>query len=378
MNAAYMSPSLLASETAWVAGARRKSTPWEVAKPDFYDSVEQLRTATAKLIGAAPDCIALVPSASYGVAVAAANLQPRLSATANIVSLGGEHTSNRFVWQQMAAKMGILMKIVPPPTLLPPGVNWGNRVLEEIDANTAVVAVTPMFWLDGTRLPLELLAARCKEVGAALVVDATQCVGATPFDVNKIEVDFLVCAGYKWLLWPYGLGFLYAHPKWHGGNGVEQHGWADPEQKSGRGLAMWGLSGGENEYGKLDLAERKTARRLEMGGRPFLDAVPAALAATEQLLAWDPARIAATLAPLTANIAEAAVTRGYSVPTVRSDHFIGIKTGSDSAALVSRLWKHHRVHVSARGQCIRVSPHVYNSTHSVQRLFAALDVECAR
>ena len=103
----------------------------------------------------------------------------------------------------------------------------------------------------------------------------------------------------------------------------------------------------------------------------------AALAATEQLIQWSPARIAATLAPLIDSVASAATVRGYTVPTKasRSPHFIGMRIGAGCASLVSRLWEHHRVHVSARGEYLRVAPHLYNSVHSIDRLFAALDAE---
>ena len=104
----------------------------------------------------------------------------------------------------------------------------------------------------------------------------------------------------------------------------------------------------------------------------------AALAATEQLVRWSPAQIAATLAPLIDGVASAAMARGYTVPAkdARSPHFIGMRVGEGCASLVSRLWDRHRVHVSARGEYLRVAPHLYNDMHSIDRLFAAID--CSR
>jgi hypothetical protein len=69
LNAAYMSPALAAAEAAGVAGARAKSTPWAIGGDDFYAGVERLRAAAGRLVGAAPDDVALIPSASYGLAV---------------------------------------------------------------------------------------------------------------------------------------------------------------------------------------------------------------------------------------------------------------------------------------------------------------------
>ena len=140
----------------------------------------------------------------------------------------------------------------------------------------------------------------------------------------------------------------------HAGVGIEQHGWGDPGQASGRALAMWGRPGGEAPDGALDLGEAESARRFDMGGRPFLTHVPMALAATEQLLAWGPARVAATLAPLTAAVVAGAQARGFGVPCDPSEHFVGLHAGGDCAGLVARLWARHRVHVSARGSYIRV------------------------
>ena len=80
-----------------------------------------------------------------------------------MVSLGGEHCSNRFVWQQAADEAGADVRAVLPPSALPAGA-WTAAVMEAIDLQTAVVAVAPVFWLDGTALDLQAVAARCREV----------------------------------------------------------------------------------------------------------------------------------------------------------------------------------------------------------------------
>lgn len=105
--------------------------------------------------------------------------------------------------------------------------------------------------MDGTALDLEAVGARCRDVGAAIVVDGTQCVGASPFDVRAVGADFLVCSGYKWLLCPYGVSFLYAAPKHYedatGPKALEEHGW--DSRDSGPGKATWGDPEGESRDG---------------------------------------------------------------------------------------------------------------------------------
>jgi selenocysteine lyase/cysteine desulfurase len=56
---------------------------------------------------------------------------------------------------------------------------------------------------------LERLSAATRKSGAYLVVDAIQAVGQLPVDVSRVEVDLLACGAQKWLLSPWGSGFVY-------------------------------------------------------------------------------------------------------------------------------------------------------------------------
>ena len=100
LNAAYIGPTLSTARDEWQAAAGAKSSPWEITKEDFYEPGERLRASFARLIGSAADDVALQPSASYGTATAAANV--RAERGQNVVTRGGEHVSNRFIWQQVA------------------------------------------------------------------------------------------------------------------------------------------------------------------------------------------------------------------------------------------------------------------------------------
>jgi selenocysteine lyase/cysteine desulfurase len=73
----------------------------------------------------------------------------------------------------------------------------------------AIGALPHCHWIDGGLLDLVAIGARCREVGSALVVDATQSLGALPLDLAAVRPDYLVRPDYKWLLGPYSLGYLY-------------------------------------------------------------------------------------------------------------------------------------------------------------------------
>ena len=84
--------------------------------------------------------------------------------------------------------------------------------------------------------------------------------------------------------------------------------------------------------------------------------------------------VSGTVQPMVGAIAEEARTRGWAVPEEPAPHMIGIRApGGWPTDLVGRLWTEHMVHVSVRGPCLRVSPHVYNRQGDVGALFAALD-----
>ena len=203
LNCAFMSPMLRDVEEAGIAAMRRKRTPFEMGPRDFFEDSDRLREAFASLIGA-PDAgrIAIVPSVSYGITAAARNLSPPRGS--NVVILAEQFPSNVYPWRRLAYDRELELRTVEAPvTDGSRGEAWNASLLEAIDSSTSVVAVPHYHWMDGTRFDLEAVGNRARELGAALVIDGTQSVGAAPFELATIRPDALVCAGYKWLLGPY-------------------------------------------------------------------------------------------------------------------------------------------------------------------------------
>ena len=61
-------------------------------------------------------------------------------------------------------------------------------------------------------------------------------------------------------------------------------------------------------------------------------------------------------------------------PSARSPHMIGLRSPTGwPADITARLWEEHSVHISARGPCLRISPHVCNDAADVEALFSGLD-----
>src|SRR5215203_544877 len=218
LNCAYMSPQLRSAREIGERAVSRKSRPWEITPDDFFEDAEKVRTLFARLVGGDADGVAIVPSVSYGIAVATANVQVREGE--KILILEDQFPSNVYSWRELAARSGAKLVTVSRP----PDNDWTSAVLDDLDEDSAVVAVPNCHWTDGSLLDLARIGERAREVGAALVVDAIQSLGAHPFDVREVQPDFLVASSYKWLLGPYGLGFLYAGERWREGEPIE-HNW---------------------------------------------------------------------------------------------------------------------------------------------------------
>ncbi len=356
LNCAYMSPQLRAVTEAGREAAGRKASPWRIAPADFFGESERARGLVARLLGARPDDVAIVPSASYGIGVAAANLP--VAAGQRILVLQDQFPSNVYPWFDLARRRGAQVATVPRPA----DGDWTPAVLERIDGRTAVAALPHCHWTDGSLVDLVRVGERCRAAGAALVLDLTQSAGALPFDAAEVRPDFAVAASYKWLLGPYSLGFLYVHPRHHQGTPLE-HNWIARE-------------GSEDFTGLVHYREefQPGARRFDVGERSHFGLMPMALTALEQLLAWGTGAVAETLAAVTGEIARRAQGLGLEVlpARLRAPHFLGLRfPGGVPAGLTERLAR-ERVFVSVRGSSVRVAPHLHATPADVDRLFAVL------
>lgn len=363
LNCAYMSPISVAVETAGMTGVARKRVPSRIATTDFFAEADRARALFARLVNAPdPARIAIIPSASYGLAIAARNLPAAAGQT--IVVTHEQFPANVYAWRRLAQDRGVEVRTVQPPADGEGrGRGWNARLLEAIDARTAIVALGHVHWTDGTKFDLEAIGRRAREVGAALVVDGTQSVGALPFDVQAVQPDALVCATYKWLMGPYSMGFAYLGPRFDAGEPLEE--------------TWMGRAGSENFKDLVNYRDdyQPGAVRYDMGEKSNFALMPMALAALEQVLDWQPARVQEYCAALTADLFERVRALGYTVeaPEYRGAHLFGLRApaGTDISAIGDRL-RERKVLVSLRGSALRVAPHVYNDARDIAALIDAL------
>ena len=220
-----------------------------------------------------------------------------------------------------------------------------------------------MHWTDGTLFDLVEVGRRCREVGAALVVDATQSVGAMPFDVEAVQPDMLTCATYKWLLGPYSVSLAYFGPRFDDGVPLEETWIARDHSEDFQNLVDY-----QDAY-------QRGAVRYDVSERANFFLLPIAAASLELLLEWKPERIQAYCAELTRDMLVEAGELGYSVEDERwrGSHLFGLRMpeGVDLASLKQKL-ADRNVSASLRGTALRLAPYVYNDLDDVDALMDVL------
>jgi selenocysteine lyase/cysteine desulfurase len=364
LNCAYMSPLSKRVQGAGAVGIQSEATPWTLTASDFFTGCDEARRLFARVVQATePERIAVIPAASYGMATVARNT--RLEAGQNVVTAHQQFPSNLHVWRRLCADSGAVLRVVEAPGADGDRAElWNERLVGSIDGDTALVAIGTVHWTDGTPFDLERIGERAREVGAALVVDGTQSVGAEPLDVGRIRPDALVCSAYKWLTGPYSIGLAYFGTRYDGGVPLEET-WAG--RRGSEDFASLVAPG--EEY-------RPGAVRYDMGESAAFVLVPMLVAALEQLLEWGVERIAEYVRDLArAALSDSRLAHMGIESDSSASHIFGLRLpGSvDPRQVQGRLAEAH-VHVSLRGPVIRVSPHVYNDAGDMEALLGALAV----
>ncbi|GAB3397674.1 cysteine desulfurase [Schumannella luteola] len=179
---------------------------------------EDARASVARFVGADPDEIVWTSNATeainlvaYGISNAslgrggAAAERFRLGPGDEIVSTEAEHHANLVPWQELAARTGATLRIIPVDD---DGVLDLDRLDEIVTERTKVLAFAHVSNVTGAIAPVATLVARARQVGALVVLDACQSVPHARVDLHALDVDFAAFSGHK-MLGPTGVGVLY-------------------------------------------------------------------------------------------------------------------------------------------------------------------------
>jgi selenocysteine lyase/cysteine desulfurase len=236
---------------------------------------------------------------------------------------------------------------------------WNSDILSAINHHTAVVAMGHIHWSNGILFDLKAIREKTKKHNALLIIDGSQSVGALPFSVRTFQPDALICAGYKWLFGPYACGYAYYGPYFDNGKPIENN-WANRVNSED----FTGLTAYEAVYKPL-------AGRYTMGESGSFIAIPMQKEALKQIIEWTPESIQQYCKEISKDAVKALIALGCEIEDDdnRAHHLFGIKLpeGLEIKDFKSRL-KKLNIHLSFRGNYIRISCHLFNTKADFERL----------
>ena len=342
------------------ASVAAKRRPHIVDDTSFFFVAANLRQTLATLIGASQDDIALTTGAGAGLATIAYAL--KWSAGDEVIIAGGEFPAHYATWKPMEAREGIKVQITHPQDQF----MQSGDLIAAMTPRTRVISVSHVRFDDGSILDASSLAAACKRNGTLLVLDVSQSCGAIPMDVSSLGADFIVCAGYKYLLSPWGTGFLWAKPENADLLRPGPYNWLSQDVETfarlnyvdprpARTLSRWDAAQASSIY-NFNLTV------MEASARFVLNATPALIHDHNQSLI---------------DYFFERLPDGYRLASPRQASHRGvfgcIEVGSrgDTESLYQTL-RDERFVVALREGKIRVAPHLPNSTQDMDRLLVSL------
>ena len=177
------------------------------------ESFEDARTRVASFIGAArPEEVVFTKNASEALNLVArvlgdagASHEHGISAGDEIVITEMEHHSNIVPWQLLAERTGATLRWF--------GITDEGRLdLDDLQRlvteRTKIVSLTWVSNMLGTINPVDAVIRRAREVGALVLIDASQAVPQLPVDVAALGADLVAFTGHK-MVGPTGIGALW-------------------------------------------------------------------------------------------------------------------------------------------------------------------------
>jgi cysteine desulfurase/selenocysteine lyase len=298
------------------------------------------------LLGADTRQIALTRSTVEGVTHVAGAID--WSPGDVVVRTDLEHPAGELPWQYLRQRRGVELRELPTERG-----RLDTDGLSERLADAKLVCLSSLAWNYGTRLPVTEVVERAHEAGALVLVDAVQSVGQMQVAVEEWGADFVAASGHKWLLGPWGAGFLYV---------------ADPEAYQPGRVGYFSV---EMDDDGDDISFRSSARRFELGTTAVAPYVGLE-AAIETMQSVGIDRVERRIDRLTDRLMDGLGDRLVTPRDARSG--LVVFDADDPEELVDRLATEDiQIRTLSDPHACRASVHAVNTADDVDRLLTALD-----
>jgi cysteine desulfurase/selenocysteine lyase len=360
LNAALQGPMPVVAAGEAQAALEWKKHPYRLPDGAYFDLPDRIREKVARVIGARSCEIAVTTGASAGLASVAAGLDWK---PGDEVLVGrGEFPAHFATWLRYEQAGRLRIRVVEPRGRF----ISADDYIESIGPHTRVISASLVRFDTGARLDAARVARACEKVGAAFILDLSQCAGAIQLSIRDLGASMAVCSGYKWLLGPYGTGFFWIAEEW-----IERlplgavyfmalkgardfHALPMSDLRPAPGARRWDSAETANFTNlaafdsSLDLMLRIGSDAVEL----FIDAL------VNQIIDG---------LPRTSCVLASPAERERRGPYV----CISARDPEETPALHEKL-RAAKISVSLRGKALRISPHIYNTPEDISRLMQVL------
>jgi selenocysteine lyase/cysteine desulfurase len=325
----------------------------------MVNAAQHARERFATMIGADSTEIALMPNTTYGLNMAARGLPLR---PGTVLTVDGEFPSCVYPFMALSER-GIALERVPmTPERLPDEDELVARIARP---DVVAVVVSWVQYASGYVMDLARISAACQAAQVFLIVDGIQGCGIRPIDVHALGIDIFASGAQKWMLGPWGTGFVYVRRGLH--EVVRSHD------------VGWACMTASVDYAHLTNYAYEflpDARRYEVVTLAYHDFAVAAASLGAMHQAGGAAGMAASIAPLVDRLATWAASRADVVQWTPSDPNkragVFAFSGAQHARWAKRLQAHGVVFVEREG-AIRLAPHAYNTMAEIEWVVAILE-----
>jgi cysteine desulfurase/selenocysteine lyase len=362
LNVSGQSPMPRVSIRAVQGALEAKKSPHHKPDSTFYEVPNRIRASIARLIGGKPEEIAVTSGASAGVATVAYGLTWKPGD--EIITAKSEFPLQYTTWKPMEEREGVKLKIVAPRERF----ITADDLIEAMTPRTRLVSVSLVRFDDGSLLDAARVAAACHARGALLLLDASQCCGAMPMDVRALGADFVVSAGYKWLLGPFGTGFFWVK--------------SEHLQMVRPGPFYWMAVAGSDNFAALNFDDPKPAPSAKRWDAPewasyFNFNLVAMDVSVDFVERMGPERVLAHNRKLIELLFERLPKDRFVLASPldaasRGPYGCFAARSPEKTAEVYQHLRNENVVVSLREGNIRVSPHLFNTERDIDRLISVV------
>lgn len=321
----------------------------------------EVRKLVARMLRTKAEKISLAVNTSTPLNIAAQGIPFRKGD--NILLSDNEFPANVYPWLNLG-KNGVKVKFLKSRN----GIVTVDDFAKAWDKRTRAIAVSFVNFHNGFKNDLKALAELCHAHEGYLIVDGIQGVGVNELDVEESGVDFISAGGAKWLISPYGSGFMYVSDRLRPRLDMTFVNW----------LAAGVGRHGEGEYHTLleyDVRYAENGRRFEIGTMPYYDIF--AFGESQRLLLEIgipviEERVKSLLDPLIYELHRKGIEIASLLTPEHRSTILSFRI-KNAAQLAARLMK-KKIIVSYREGLIRVSPHIFNNESDISRLLSSLPI----